>query len=189
MDEKKVRRSLEDKVNQSGLILEEKVAKALEEYFITIRRNPHYLDKEELKDRDIDFLAQTGLFFIPLNKKNKNRTIVLTFEFIVECKRSIDRAWIFSGKFTDRISLFEKAFKAVTHPNAIIPEFLSSEPLPETSNIYEIIPILKDELFTADGYLERTFSTKQEVKKEQKQISFDEGVESSPNFLRTQIFW
>ena len=83
--------------------------------------------------------------------------------------------------------MFEKAFKAITHPYVIIPEFLSSEPLPETSNIFEIIPFLKKELFTADGYLERTFSNKQEVKQEQEQIKFDEVADGGSNFLRKAI--
>lgn len=187
MDEEKVKKSLEYKVNQSGLILEEKVSKALEVYFNDIERNAHYLDKEQLKDRDIDFSAKTGLYFIPPNKKNDNKVITLTFQFIIECKRSNNRAWIFSGKVTDRMSMFEKAFRAITFPHAIIPEFLTSEPLPKSSNIYEIIPFLKNKLFTADGYLERPYSNKQDAKQEQEQIKFDEGVDGGSNFLRKAI--
>lgn len=182
LNEKEIRELVKEKVNHSGLPLEENVAKLLQKYFMLIRRNAHYLDKDELKDRDIDFLAKNGCYWIR-PKKKKMRTYTISIQLIVECKKSSKYAWVFSGEDTDRISLFEKMADPVFYPHVLIPEFVSSEELPRDIHIQEIIHPLTRKLFTADGYLEINFSNKKLGKGDKNNIKDNK----SPNLLRKAI--
>ena len=144
---------IEELLNRSGLGLEEYVHQNLKDYFPLIRRNAHYLDKDKQLDRDIDFLASYGCFFIPPEKK-KEKTVVVSIDLILECKKAPNHAWVFSGEETDRMSVFEKTRNVISHPRVIMPEYVSSEPLPEDKDIQQIIPPLTKKIFTADGYQE-----------------------------------
>jgi len=147
-----LKKFFEVKVNQSGLVLEEKVASLLYKHFHQIRRNTHYLDKDELKDRDIDFVSLIPCYVI--SPKKKEKPITVSFELIIECKRLPNHGWIFSGEDKDRVSIFEKAFKTKTLHHVIMPEHVSTESIPKDKHIQEIIHPLTAKLFTADGYFE-----------------------------------
>lgn len=152
INEEEVRKHIEEKLNQTGLPLEEKVSKVLQKYFPAIRRNAHYLDKELLKDRDVDFVARNGCYWTRPNKKD--RTYTIDFELILECKKAPTHAWIFTGEEDDRISSFEKSFNVTHYPNVLMPEFVSSEPISDDMQIQDIIKPLTSKLFTAEGYVE-----------------------------------
>ncbi|MBL4654133.1 MAG: hypothetical protein JKY53_14910 [Flavobacteriales bacterium] len=144
---------IEELVNQSGLGLEEFVHGNLKEYFHSIRRNAHYLDKDKQTDREIDFLASYACYVIP-PKKKKEKAVVVLIDLILECKKAPDHAWIFSGEETDRMSIFEKTVKVKFHPGVIMPEYVTTEPLPDDKEIQEIIPPITQKIFSADGYQE-----------------------------------
>ncbi len=158
INEEEIRKTIEDRVNQSGLPLEEKVHELLKKYFPIIRRNAHYLDKEQSKDRDIDFIAYNGCYVT--KPKKDGRTFTVDIQFIIECKKAPQHAWIFSGKEDDRISAFEKVFAVKYYPKVLMPAFVSTEPIPSDVHIQEIIHPLTEKLFTAESYFEVKFTNK-----------------------------
>lgn len=149
-NEDKIKQYFEKRLSEKGYFLENKVQKLLNQYFSTVRRGAHYFDKDENTDREIDFFTYTPCCVIPPTKKQK--AIIRFIEFIIECKKLPDHAWIFSGQKESRMHLVHRVDK-----NAIpsmLPDYVSDVELETDKSIFDYIPVITKEIFTADSYYE-----------------------------------
>jgi len=137
----------EKRFNQSGFTLEDKVEKILYNEFYGYRRNAIYIDKDENKDRTIDFMVATPCYWIPM-KKSEHLTINL--DLIIECKKLPHHAWIFSGKESRTLPL---EYLILGPKNKKLEEFIPAENV----KLKEVIPSINTKLFTANNWIEKFY--------------------------------
>ena len=152
----------EKRINQSGFPLEDKVEKILHKEFYNYRRNAHYIDKDENKDRTIDFMVATPCYWMPMKKSER---LTINLELIIECKKLPHHAWIFSGKESHTLPL---EYLVLGSKNKELKEFVPAEKI----RLKDALPSVDSKLFTANGWCEKFYKDdKKDTKKRKRKLT------------------
>ncbi len=147
ISDEELKNYFEEKFNQSGFLLENKVEKIAYNEFYGFERNCPYLDKDENTVRTIDFMVSTPCGWMTMKQ---HEHIVIDLELIIECKQLPHHGWIFSGKESYPSSL---EYLILGPKNKKLSDFVSVNDM----NMAQVLPFVKKKSLTANTYVERYF--------------------------------